>query len=85
MKYNASTGEHTFTSEEALTILLAIEARCKQTLSLYRSIPDGSARDYFGNEYLKACVLYKQLYGTDYPADINEGPVPVSTEDCKSH
>ena len=81
MKRNAITGEYTFDSEETLTICLAVDARCEQTLSLYRSVPDCPARDYFGKEYLKACVLYKQLYGTDYPADIADGPVPDSA-DC---
>lgn len=76
MKRNAITGEYSFTEDETLTIGLAVDARCEQTLSLYRSVPDCSARDYFGNEYLKACVLYKELYGTDYPADPTEGPVP---------
>ena len=76
MKRNAITGEYSFTEDETLTIGLAVDARCEQTLSLYRSVPDCSARDYFGNEYLKACVLYKELYGTDYPADPAEGAVP---------
>lgn len=76
MKRNAITGEYSFTEDETLTIGLAVDARCEQTLSLYRSVPDCSERDYFGNEYLKACVLYKELYGTDYPADPAEGAVP---------
>lgn len=76
MKRNAITGEYSFTEDETLTIGLAVDARCEQTLSLYRSVPDCSARDYFGNEYLKACVLYKELYGTDYLADPTEGAVP---------
>ncbi len=83
MKRNAITGEYSFTHDETLTIGLAIDARCEQCLSLYRSAPDCAARDYFVNEYRKACVLYKELYGTDYPVDIAEGPVPTpdSTSD----
>lgn len=81
MKRNAITGEYSFTEDETLTIGLAIDARCEQCLSLYRSAPDCTARDYFVNEYRKACVLYKELFGTDYPADIAEGAVPDYT-DC---
>lgn len=81
MKRNAITGEYSFTEDETLTIGLAVDARCEQTLSLCNSAPDCSARDYFVNEYRKACVLYKELYGTDYPADIAEGAVPDSA-DC---
>ena len=78
MKRSAITGECSFTEEETLTIGLAVDARCEQCLSLYRSAPDCTARDYFVNEYHKACVLYKELFGTDYPATTDEGPVPTA-------
>lgn len=81
MKRNAITGEYSFTKDETLTIGLAVDARCEQCLSLYRSALDCTARDYFVNEYRKACVLYKELFGTDYPATTDEGPVPDSA-DC---
>ena len=73
---NFYTGEITFNDEEVNTVALAIDARCEQCLNLYRSVQDCPVREYFGKEYLKACVLYKELYGTDYPADPTEGHVP---------
>lgn len=73
---NFYTNETTFNDEETSTVALAIDARCEQCLNLYRSVPDCPAREYFGNEYLKASRLYKELFGTDYPADITEGDVP---------
>lgn len=77
MKRNYYTGETTFSDDETSVVALAIDARCEQCLSLYRSIPDCSARNYFGNEYIKASVLYKELFGTDYPATTEEGDVPA--------
>ena len=77
MKRNYYTGETTFNDDETSTVALAVGARCEQCLKLYRSIPDCSARDYFGNEYIKAGRLYKELFGTDYPASTEEGDVPA--------
>lgn len=73
---NFYTGEITFNDEEVNTVSLAIDARCEQCLNLYRSVPDCPARDYFGKEYLKANALYKELFGTEYPASTEEGDVP---------
>ena len=74
---NFYTNETTFNDEEVDVVALAIDARCEQCLNLYRSVPDCPAREYFGNEYLKANKLYKELFGTDYPASTEEGDVPV--------
>lgn len=74
---NFYTGELTFTDEESSTVSLAIDARCEQCLKLYRSISDCPAREYFGNEYIKANRLYKELFGTDYPASTEDGDVPT--------
>lgn len=78
MKRNYYTGELTFTDEESSTVSLAIDARCEQCLNLYRSVPDCPAREYFGNEYIKASVLYKELFGTEYPASTEDGAVPTA-------
>lgn len=78
MKRNAITGEYTFNSEEINIIALGISARCDETLKQYRT-----ATEFFANEFKAANKLYKELYGTDYPVDIAEGPVPTpdSTSD----
>ena len=90
MNRDFNTGECTFTNEEMEVVTLAIDCRCEQTLSLYRSVCDSqvyyteesiyASKDYFANEYLKAAAIYKQLMGTDYPATTDEGDVPCSTE-----
>ena len=80
MKHNAITGEYTFNSEEVCTIALGIRARCEDTLQLYRTtieFSNSGAAEYFAKEYKAACAIYKKLYGTDYPVDIAEGPVPT--------
>ncbi len=76
MKRDFYTGEIIFKDDEVDVVALAIDARCEQCLALYRSVPDCPAREYFGKEYLKACALYKELFGTEYPADITEGDIP---------
>ena len=84
MKRNAITGEYTFNSEEVNTIALGISARCEDTLQWYRTTIESSdigAAGYFANAFKAANKLYKELYGTDYPVDIAEGPVPDSA-DC---
>ena len=81
MKHNAITGEYTFNSEEVNTIALGISARCEDTLQQYRITTGSSnsgAAEYFANEYKAANTLYKEFFGTDYPVDISEGPVPTS-------
>ena len=81
MKHNAITGEYTFNSEEINTIALGISARCEYTLQWYRTTlesSDSGAAEYFANEYRAAIKLYKELFGTDYPVDIAEGPVPTA-------
>lgn len=78
MKRNYYTGETSFNDEETSVVALAVDARCEQCLKLYRSVPDCSARNYFGNEYIKASRLYKELFGTDYPATTEEGDVPAA-------
>ena len=91
MNRNIYTGATTFDKDEMDVVTLAIDARCEQTLSLYRSVSNrvteyftkdstNAARDYFGKEYLKACKLYKELLGTDYPATTSEGDVPGMPE-----
>lgn len=80
MKRNAITGEYTFNSEEVNTIALGISTRCDDTLQWYRTTIESSnsgAAAYFANEFKAACAIYKELYGTDYPVDIAEGPVPT--------
>ena len=80
MKYNAITGEYTFNREEVNTIALGISARCEDTLQWYRTTIESSnsdAAEYIANEFKAATKLYKKLYGTDYPVDIAEGPVPT--------
>lgn len=84
MKRNAITGEYTFNSEEVFIITLGISARCEDTLQCYRTTMESSDRaaaEYFANEFKAANKLYKELYGTDYPKDIADGPVPDSA-DC---
>lgn len=84
MKRNAITGECTFNSEEFNTIALGISARCEDTLQWYRTTTESSnigSAEYFANEFKAANKLYKELYGTDYPATTDEGPVPCSA-DC---
>ena len=81
MKRNAITGEYTFNSEEVNTIKLGIKTRCEDTLQWYRTTMESSnsgAAEYFANEYRKACVLYKELFGTDHPVDIADGSVPTA-------
>lgn len=85
MKRNYYTGELTFTDEESSTVSLAIDARCEQCLNLYRSIPDCTAREYFGNEYLKASILYKELFGTEYPASTEDGAVPGTPDSAEDN
>lgn len=80
---NFYTNETTFNDEETSTVALAIDARCEQCLNLYRSVPDCPAREYFGKEYLKASVLYKELFGTEYPADITEGDIPSTADSAE--
>lgn len=84
MKRNAITGEYTFNSEEVNTVALAIDSRCEYCLQWYRTTIesiDSGAAEYFANEFRAATKLYKELFGTDYPVDIAEGPVPEYT-DC---
>lgn len=84
MKRNVFTGEYTFNSEEVNTIALSISARCKDTLQWYRTTTESSnsgAAEYFANEFRAANKLYKEFFGTDYPVDIAEGPVPYSADD----
>lgn len=79
MKHNAIAGEYTFNSEEVNIIALGINTRCDDTLQWYRTTMESSntgAASYFANEYKAACELYKELYGTDYPADPTEGAIP---------
>lgn len=81
MKCNAITGEYTFNSEEINTIALGIRARCEDTLKWYRITMESSNSGtvgYFANEFKAASKLYKELYGTDYPATTDEGPVPTA-------
>lgn len=81
MKHNAITGEYTFNSEEVNTIALGISTRCEDTLKWYRTTTESSnsgAAEYFANEFKAANKLYKELYGTDYPATTDEGPVPTT-------
>lgn len=81
MKRNAITGEYTFNGEEVCTIALGIDARCEYTLQWYRTAIKSSnsgAAEYFANEFKAANKLHKELYGTDYPVDIAEGPVPTA-------
>lgn len=81
MKYNAITGEYTFNSEEVNTIALGISARCEDTLKWYRTTTESSNSDvaeYFANEFKTASKLYKEFFGTDYPATTDEGPVPTA-------
>lgn len=78
MKRNAITGEYTFNSEEFCTIALGISARCEDTLKWYRTTKDSGAAKYFAKEYKAACAIYKELFGTDYPATTDEGPVPTA-------
>lgn len=85
MKRNYYTGETTFNDDETSTVSLAIDARCEQCLNLYRSIPDCAAREYFGNEYIKASRLYKELFGTDYPASTDEGDVPGTPDSAEDN
>lgn len=80
MKRNAITGEYTFNSEEVCIISLGISARCKDTLQWYRTAMESrnsGAAEYFANEFKAANKLYKKLFGTDYPATTDEGPVPT--------
>ena len=84
MKRNAITGEYTFNSEEVCTIALGISARCEDSLKWYRTTTESSnigAAEYFANEFKATSKLYKELFGTDYPATTDEGPVPDSA-DC---
>lgn len=83
MKRNALTGEYSFNSEEVNTIALGISDRCKNTLRQYRTAVKYStgAAEYYANEFNAANKLYKELYGTDYPASTTDGPVPDSA-DC---
>lgn len=83
MKHNAITGEYTFNGEEINTIALGISARCEDTLQWYRTTTEcnSGTAEYFANEFKAANKLYKELYGTDYPATTDEGPVPDSA-DC---
>lgn len=83
MKRNYYTGEATFNDAEVDTVALAIDARCEQCLNRYRSTPDCTAREYFGNEYLKATVLYKELFGTEYPVSTDEGAVPGNPDSAE--
>ena len=80
MKRNAITGEYTFNIEEVCVIALGISARCEYTLKWYRttieSCNSGTA-GYFANEFNAANKLYKELFGADYPATTDEGPVPT--------
>lgn len=81
MKRNAITGEYTFNSEEFCTIALGIDTRCENTLQCYRTAIKSSnsgAAEYFANEFKAANKLHKELYGTDYPATTDEGPVPTA-------
>lgn len=81
MKYNAITGEYAFNSEELCIISLGISARCEDTLQWYRTTTESrnsGAAEYFANEYNAASKLYKELFGTDYPATTDEGPVPTA-------
>lgn len=81
MKHNVYTGEVTFNSEEVNTIALAISNRCEDTLQWYRTTTESSnsgAAEYFANEFRAASKLYKELFGTDYPATTDEGPVPTT-------
>lgn len=83
MKRNAITGEYTFNSEEMCIIALGISTRCKDTLQWYRTTTESSnsdAAEYFANEFKAASKLYKEFFGTDYPVDIAEGPVPCSAD-----
>lgn len=79
MKRNAITGEYTFNSEEINIIALGISTRCDDTLQWYRTTTEcnSGAAKRFANAFNAACKLYKELYGTDYPVDIAEGPVPT--------
>lgn len=80
MKRNAITGEYTFNSEEINTIALGISARCEDTLKWYRTTTgsgSSGAAAYFANEFGAAKKLYKEFFGTDYPATTDEGPVPT--------
>lgn len=81
MKRNAITGEYTFNNEEVNIIALGISARCEDTLQWYRTTMESSnsgAAEYFANEFRAACALYKELFGTDYPATTDEVPVPTT-------
>ena len=81
MYRNIYTGDCTFTNEEMEVVTLGIDARCEQTLSLYRScVSECPPKVYFAKEYLKAAAIYKQLMGTDYPATTDEGDVPTTTD-----
>ena len=80
MKRNVYTGEVTFNSEEVNTIALAISVRCEDCLQWYRTTIESSnsgAAEYFANEFKAANKLYKEFFGTDYPATTDEGPVPT--------
>lgn len=80
MKRNEITGEYTFNSEEFFAIALGISARCEDTLNWYRTkteSSDSGAAAYFANEFKAANKLYKEFFGTDYPATTDEGPVPT--------
>lgn len=80
MKRNAITGECTFNNEEMCIIALGISARCKDTLKRYRTTTESSnsgSAEYFANEFRAANKMYKKLFGTDYPATTDEGPVPT--------
>lgn len=61
--------------------MLAISARCEDTLQLYRTTTESSnsgAAEYFAKEFKAANKLYKELFGTDYPVTADEGPVPTA-------
>lgn len=81
MKRNAITGEYSFNSEEVNTIALGISNRCECMLEYYRTAvanENTGAADYFSREFKDACVLYKEFFGTNYPASTDEGVVPDS-------
>lgn len=87
MKRDFYTGEFTFSHEETDTIALAISNRCEYTLQRYRTMLEikncGAVITYFANEFNAAAKLYKELFGTDYPASTEEGDVPGTQDSAE--
>lgn len=83
MKRNFYTGEFIFSKEETDILALAISDRCDCMLEYYRTAvanENTGAADYFSREFKDACVLYKEFFGTNYPASTDEGVVPDNAD-----